>query len=103
MPAAIRVNCSGPTILPMKTNESKKRRLFEITAGLFLLGASMCSSLALAAVLALPFAWLWNRTVAPVLHVSPIGYWQSLELLLLVLIIRVVAQGITVAAEPRDS
>lgn len=87
----------------MKTNDTKRRRLFEIAAGLFLFGASMCSSLALAAVLALPFAWLWNRAVAPVLHVSPIGYWQSLGMLLIVLIIRVVIQGITVSAEPRDS
>ena len=87
----------------MKTNELNRRRLFEVAAGFLLLVASMFSSLALAVVLAGPFAWLWNRSAAPVLHASTVGYWQSLGMLLLCLILRVVVRGITFSAEPRDT
>lgn len=87
----------------MKTNDLKRLRLFEIVAGLLLLGASMFLSVMLAVMLAGPFALLWNRTVAPVLHVASITYWQSLELLLLWLILRAVARGVIVSAELRDA
>lgn len=87
----------------MKANSPRRHRMFEIAAGLFLFGASMCSSLALAVVLAFPFGWLWNWVAVPVLRVASITYWQSLGLLLLWIILRVVSRGIIVSAEMRDA
>lgn len=53
-------------------------------------------------VLAMPFAWLWNRALVPIVHVPEIGFWRSFGLLLLCHIIVLAGSGIKMAAKLRD-
>jgi hypothetical protein len=63
-------------------------------AGVFL--AAFALSFVVFLFIALPFKWLWNDAMVPAIGVSPIGYWDSVKLLMVLKIAHVAAVGVKV-------
>jgi hypothetical protein len=71
-------------------------------AGLLSLGALVLNAVWLV-VLALPFSWLWNWTLVPLVRVPVIGYWRALGLLLLWHLLHLVGEGVKLSAKLHES
>jgi hypothetical protein len=70
----------------------------KVIAILLLFAAVLAANVASVLFLALPFKWLWNALLMQVIPVSPIGYLQSTGLLGLVMIVRIVINGVSIKA-----
>lgn len=67
-------------------------RAIIVLSGLLGLGV-MVLNLALIFFLALPFYWLWNWTLVPLMHAPVINYWQALGVLLIWFILHLVGSA----------
>ena len=74
-----------------------------LSATVILLGlAAMVMNVVLVAVLALPFAWLWNWTLVPLLQAPMLGYRHALGLLLLWTLLQWVGAGVKLGLKLRS-
>ena len=64
--------------------------------------AGFALSLILSAFLAFAFEWLWNEALVPAVHVEEVGYWQSVGLLLLSVIVGAAAKSVTISRRGND-
>ena len=81
----------------MLTTQRKQPILqfFALVIGGILVG--LVPSLVLLAFLAFAFEWLWNAALVPAVHAEEIGYWQSVGLLLLFVIVGAAAKSVTIS------
>jgi hypothetical protein len=54
------------------------------------------------AVLAAPFAWLWNYAIVPMSRLPSISYGRALGMLLLWYIVRLAGAGVSLSTKLRD-
>jgi hypothetical protein len=73
---------------------------FGVVGGVILAGFAL--SLILSVFLAIPFEWLWNAALVPAVHVEEVGYWQSVGLLLLAVIVGAAAKSVTISRKEKE-
>ena len=64
--------------------------------------AGFLPSLVLSAFLALAFEWLWNAALVPAVHAQEVGYWQSVGLLVLAVIVGSAVKGVTISGKTKE-
>lgn len=64
--------------------------------------AGFVLSLVLSVVLAFAFEWLWNEALVPAVHVEEVGYWRSVGLLLLAVIVGAAAKSVTISRQGKE-
>ncbi len=67
-----------------------------LIALLIALPAGVMLNVALDALWALPIAWLWDRTLVPLVHAPVIGYWRTVGLLLLASFVGSAVRGVRI-------
>ena len=60
------------------------------------------TTLALVLAIAVPFMWLWNAVPAVVFNAPVLGYWQTVGLLVLITLVRTVADGVKLSVKLRS-
>jgi hypothetical protein len=64
--------------------------------------AGFALSLILSVFLALAFEWLWNEFLVPAIRVEVVGYWQSVGLLLMAVIVGAAAKSVTISRQGKE-
>jgi hypothetical protein len=64
--------------------------------------AGFALSLILSVFLAFAFEWLWNEALVSAVHVEEVGYWQSVGLLLLEVIVGAAAKSVTISRQGKE-
>jgi len=69
---------------------------FFIAVTILGLVGALAGCMALNLVLGMPFCWIWNAALSPLVQWPEIGYWQSVGLLTLATLLKTAIQGVEI-------